>query len=398
MTKLTLTALLTALLLATPTLAHSWIEQIAPINPNGTYYTPFGYPRGYIARTDPGYNDGKMTNLIPALSTNRNRIDATDLICPPSQRTTASQSAAYPRLKVAPGSALALRYLENGHVTLPQNQPGKPPMSGTTYLFGTTTPSDEEKLADVLSWSRSGNGSSGQGQLLAATNFDDGRCHQINSGSISQSRQQTYPNPVPGQPGTNVELWCETDVVLPLSLIPGTVYTAYWVWDWKTEPGQASGVPAGKAEYYTSCIDFDVVGAEDLADGDAPTSNFLVQQDGNLRAVSDWKSRSAVVSDPDVGFAMKSDWGSVAWVGGVPPTDAAAGSVSATQTQSVMVAAAATGEGVLPLTTLATSVVPVSGTTLVQKVTAGFAFPSMVVDVVTTTVYEMVIVTAAATN
>lgn len=184
--------------------------------------------------------------------------------------------------------------------------------------------------------------------------------------------------------------------MLPSDLVPGTVYTAYWVWDWKTEPGQASGVPAGKAEYYTSCIDFDVVSAEELEAEDAETGNFLVQQDVNTRAVEGWEGRTAVVSDPDVAFAMESDWGSVAWSGGVPPTTDAAGSVSLTQSGVV---AAATGEGVLPtLTTLATSVVPASGTKTSEmpKVTAGFAFPSMVVDVVTTTVCEMVTVTAAA--
>jgi hypothetical protein len=31
---------------------------------------------------------------------------------------------------------VTMRYFENGHVTLPQNQPGKPLAGGTIYVFG----------------------------------------------------------------------------------------------------------------------------------------------------------------------------------------------------------------------------------------------------------------------
>ena len=42
-------------------------------------------------------------------------------------------------------------------------------------------------------------GGDGRGSLLAAQNFNDGRCYQINSRNISIARQQEFPNPVQGQ-------------------------------------------------------------------------------------------------------------------------------------------------------------------------------------------------------
>lgn len=271
-------------------------------------------------------------------------------------------------------------------------------MSGTTYVFGTTQPSDAEKIVDVLAWNRNGSAGDGRGKLLAANNYDDGRCHQINSGNMSQARQLAFPNPVPGQPGTNVELWCETDVFLPSDLVPGSTYTAYWVWDWKTEPGLASGVVAGKDEYYTTCMDFDVVSEAELGAEDAPTSGALVQQDGNEKAVAAWKSRTAVVADPDVGLAVKMDWGTVVWAGDVPPTADVSAAATATGNASAMTLTTS-----VP-TTMATSFLA-AGTGIADTTSApaltyggmnvGTGSAIMVIDIVTTTVVQMVTVTAA---
>jgi hypothetical protein len=38
---------------------------------------------------------------------------------------------------------LAIKYLENGHVTLPQNQLGKPPGAGTVHVFVTLSPDEK---------------------------------------------------------------------------------------------------------------------------------------------------------------------------------------------------------------------------------------------------------------
>jgi hypothetical protein len=45
-----------------------------------------------------------------------------------------------------------MKYLKNVHVTLPQNQLGKPLAGGTVYVFGTTQLSENETLMDVLQW------------------------------------------------------------------------------------------------------------------------------------------------------------------------------------------------------------------------------------------------------
>lgn len=286
-----------ALILAVPLAsAHSWVEQFSLIGANGTYTSTYGYPRNYVARTDPGF--ASLDYLVPQLSTGRARINASDLLCHPSQRV-ATQAPAYPRLTVAPGSAVAMKYLENGHVTLPQNQAGKPPSSGPVFVFGTLSPHPDEKLADVLAWTADGKGGDTRGRLLGANNFDDGRCHQLNSGAISLARKQQFPNPISSQPGTNVEQWCETDIVLPAAgsplMQPGKPLTIYWVWAWTTAPGVDPGLPTGKDEYYTTCSDFDVV-AGPLAD--APVKGTLVQQDPQTAAVSDWASRTAITSTP----------------------------------------------------------------------------------------------------
>jgi hypothetical protein len=95
-----------------------------------------------------------------------------------------------------------MKYLENGHVTLPQYTPGKPPGSGTVFVFGTSQANYNEPLADVLQWTTNGTGGDGRRRLLTAQNFDDGRCYQINSGNISIARQQEWPDPAPDHPGS----------------------------------------------------------------------------------------------------------------------------------------------------------------------------------------------------
>lgn len=282
-----------ALLLAKNTLAHSWNEQFRVIDQNGNYAGNYGYPRGYVARTDPGFNGNSMNYLLPPLSSGRTRINSDDLLCHPSQRAQTQSSDNYPRLRVAPGSYVAMRYLENGHVSFPQNQIGKPPMAGTVFVFGTTQPKADEKITDVLEWTRDGTGGDQRGKLLTAQTFDDGRCHQnTQSSPIAVARMGKFPDML----GTaQVELWCETDLQLPSDLATGT-YSIYWVWQWPTAPGLDPELPDGKDEYYTTCSDFDIVSHVKLTVGAAKFQ--LLQQDPMPLAVSTYRARQALTQDP----------------------------------------------------------------------------------------------------
>lgn len=280
--------------------AHSWVEEMQAISDNGSYTGDYGYTRGYMARTEGGFNGDSVDYLLPPLTSGRTRINGDDLLCHPSQRTS-NYTADYPQLQITPGGHIAMKYLENGHVTLPQNQKGKPKAGGTVFIYATTQPSDSEKIADVLEWTSNGSGGNKHGNLIGSQNFDDGRCHQLNSGAISLQRQQQFPDRVAGQPTSQVEQWCENDVQIPASLAKsGETLTLYWVWQWPTEPGQDSSLPDGKDEYYTSCSDVKVV--DSVADKGAPV-HTLGQQDPQSTAVSDWKSRTAYTSSPSVTLA-----------------------------------------------------------------------------------------------
>ncbi|KKA21039.1 hypothetical protein T310_4945 [Rasamsonia emersonii CBS 393.64] len=136
--------------------AHSWIEQLMVIAPNGTFVGKPGYPRGFVPRDAKGFSDTDMTYLIPPNNQGNNDILPTTPICSSSQRTR-NQTAGYPRLQAPPGAAVALRYQENGHVTLPQNQIGKPPNRGTVYVYGTTDPRENDTLLAIHKvWNENG--------------------------------------------------------------------------------------------------------------------------------------------------------------------------------------------------------------------------------------------------
>ena len=84
-------------------------------------------------------------------------------------------------------------------------------------------------LVDVLQWTSDGTGGDQRGKLLTAQNFNNNRCYQINNGSISTTRQNQFPNPIPGQPGSIYKQWCETDLLVPTDLQIDSMYTIYWV-------------------------------------------------------------------------------------------------------------------------------------------------------------------------
>lgn len=274
---------------------HSWVEQMQEISDDGSFVGPMGYPRGYIARTDSGFNGDAMNYLLPPLSSGRIKINDDDLLCHPNQRTQ-KQSNNYPALTIKPGGYMAMKYLENGHVTLPANQKGKAKSGGTVFVYGTSEPKDDEKIMDVLKWTEDGKGGDGRGKMIAAQNFDDGRCHQINGETISKDRQEQFPDRVPNQPTSNVEQWCETDVKLP-SDVDGSKLTVYWVWQWNTEAGADPTYPDGKDEYYTTCADVKL-GQSQGVGKNAAQMNTLQQQDPQTKAPEGFEDRTAYIKFP----------------------------------------------------------------------------------------------------
>ncbi|KAI9821100.1 MAG: hypothetical protein M1827_003834 [Pycnora praestabilis] len=235
---------------------HSWDEQMMVIAPNGTFVGQPGYARGNVLRTAPGFNDNLMVNLIPPNGrANQSQILPTDLMCKDTQQSQ-NQTAGSPRLQAAAGNFVAIRYQENGHVTLPQNQPGKPANRGTVYIYGTEDSQPTDTLLAIHNvWNANGTGGDGRGKLLAMQPFDDGKCYQVNGGNISVARQQEFPHTASQLMGAN--LWCQNDIQIPQDAPSGKPYSVYWVWDWPTAPG-TPGLPDGKEEIYTSCADIDI--------------------------------------------------------------------------------------------------------------------------------------------
>ncbi|EON68471.1 hypothetical protein W97_07681 [Coniosporium apollinis CBS 100218] len=286
-------------LLAGQAVGHTWLEQLVAIDDRGNYVGDYGYPRGYHARTEPKFDGPLNQHLLPLASSGRIAIDETDLLCHPSQRERQQISNEYPRLQVAPGSYVAMKYTENGHVTLHtigHPFPPDPKAGGTVFVYGTLEPKGDEKIMDVLKWTADGSGGDKRGKLLAIQNYDDGRCYQLNGSPVAAERSKTQANPLPGQPGSTSEQWCETDVQMPDDLESGQTYTLYWVWDWRAIPGLDPGRPNGKEEYYITCSDVDVVNEPPRG----KANNALVQQDPQTAAVKNYKSRTAEVSAPTI--------------------------------------------------------------------------------------------------
>ena len=251
--------------------AHSWVEQLTVIAPNGSFVGAPGFARGNVLRTTAGFNDGLMVHLLPP-NGRANQVLDSDPMCKETQQSQ-TQSDGSPRLQAAAGAAIALRYQENGHVTLPQNQPGKPANRGTVFVYGTTQPkSDDNLLAIHKVWNADGSGGDKRGVLLSTENFDDGQCYQVNPSDISQQRQKQFSHQANNLMGG--DLWCQQDIALPTNAPSGQLYTLYWVWDWPTAAGADPGLPDGKQEIYTTCMDIDVV-ADGHASNKGTSSGFI---------------------------------------------------------------------------------------------------------------------------
>lgn len=270
------------LLLVASVNSHSWIEQLTVIAPNGTFVGEPGYARGNVLRTAPGFSDPTMVNLIPPnTQANVSVVLPSSKMCKDTQQSY-NQTKESPRLQASAGAAIALRYQENGHVTLPQNQPGKPKNRGSIYVYGTTEPKEDETLLNVHGkWTQDGTGGDGSGVLLSKQNFDDSRCYQVNSGEISTTRQQKYPHQANQLMGA--DLWCQQDIKLPSNLPSGKPYTLYWVWDWPTLPGGDPSYPNGKQEIYTTCMDIDVTGSSNTESH--ANAKYITGQDLNSASI-----------------------------------------------------------------------------------------------------------------
>lgn len=255
-TMVLLKALLTFLILVPFTVAHSWVEALYKINLRGTLYGDPGYIRGFISRSSSSFNDLNMQYLLPTInhrcSLAKPIIQEGDLMCKNTQ-TRNNYTSEFRRLVVSPGEYIALLYQENGHVTLPQNTPQKH-NSGDVYIYGTSSPSDDDKFLSIHNvWNENGTGGDMRGRLLARRRFDDGRCYQVNEGSISTTRQHRYPNQdISSIQGSDI--WCQNDIRIPDDVDES--YTLYWVWNWPSTP--TSEFPSGQPEIYTSCIDLEI--------------------------------------------------------------------------------------------------------------------------------------------
>jgi hypothetical protein len=289
-------------LLSSTVAAHTWIEQMQVIGTNGSYVGDYGYPRGYVSRTDSGFDGFSNKWQLPSPDTDTSRTRITDkmMACHPNQRTP-NYSQQYPKLSVAPGAYVAMKYLENGHVTQPYIPAGKPEGSGTVWIYGTYEPNDAETLVNVLSWTADGKGGNGKGFLMTAQDYDDGRCYQINQSPTSVNRQMTDGNHAPGQPTSQLEQWCESNLLVPSNSQVGKTLTVYWVWGWATGM-QTEGAMCGKDEYYTTCSDFDIVnGGDELSKIiAAPKVHTIGQQDPQTIAVSNYQSRTAHAPTPTI--------------------------------------------------------------------------------------------------
>ena len=206
--------------------AHSWIEYGYKIAQNGTMIGEIGFPRGFLPRnsTDPLWSDPIPQCILPYKG--QSAYSGDEII----NKYPFQADPEYPMLEAAPGDYVALMHYENGHVSLPQNQPHKPLNRGTIYLYGTSKPAVEEKLFDVhLQWNQAGTGGDKRGILLATRNYDDGQCYQPNDGPIADGRATELAG---DGASAERELVCQSDIKLPENLEPGSVYTVYWYWDW----------------------------------------------------------------------------------------------------------------------------------------------------------------------
>ncbi|KAL3422192.1 hypothetical protein PVAG01_06348 [Phlyctema vagabunda] len=254
--------------------AHSWVEEATVVAPNGTFIGAPGFPRGKVDRSAPGWNNGDMTFLVPP-NGGDNTIQQSQAMC---QYPNPEQENNKPVLSASAGDRIALRYLENGHVTKPDISGIKPKNSGTVFVYGTTKPLATDKYLDIHNkWNADGTGGDKRGVLLAAQPFDDGQCYEANGSPVALERQAAGPKEASAQMGPS--LWCQSDLTLPEDI--KDTYTLYWVWDWPTLDKNGKVI---LNEAYTTCMDLDITSASNKANKKAVS--FAKGQDLNFAAIA----------------------------------------------------------------------------------------------------------------
>jgi len=145
-----------------------------------------------------------------------------DRICKSTQQEH-NQTQSSPALKAAANNLVALRYQENGHVTLPGSRAPR-----TIYVYGTNLVSLLDKIHQIYKvWDASRDDR--KRRLIIKRSFDNSRYYQINNGGIFKERQRLYPHKIDIVQGR--DLWYKIDIRLPKTLATGSIYTLYWVWD-----------------------------------------------------------------------------------------------------------------------------------------------------------------------
>lgn len=314
---------------ATTVHAHSWVEQLRVIAANGTFVGVPGYQRAYFPRVAGNNMDDNLNKVPPDGRATGNAILTTDPMCKNLQ-TVGSQSAGSPVLETTSGDQIALRYLENGHVTKPDINPGKPAGRGTVYIYGTSQSANSDTYLGIHHvWNTNGTGGDGRGVLLATRPFDDGQCYEANASPISTQRQAEFSHVAADPMGAN--LWCQSDVQVPTN-VSGT-YSLYWVWEWPTLDASGNVVTN---ESYTSCMDINVTpGASTNNKG----ASFIKDQDRNFIAIQDQLANQFLV-EPTYGTSpapapAASDAISATTSTPARSSDAAGGAHTVTVTQTV---------------------------------------------------------------
>ncbi|KAI9047610.1 hypothetical protein LZ554_008323 [Drepanopeziza brunnea f. sp. 'monogermtubi'] len=258
--------------------AHTWVEEVRKIASSGAFVGDPGYIRNFGPRLPGVSPDIPNVHLLPPNGNGRsNAILPTDLMCK-SNQLKGQQTEGFPVLSAAPQDQIALRYHENGHVTLFATNPGKPAGRGTVFVYGTSQSLDSDTYLGIHRvWNPDGTGGDKRGKLLATRPYDDGRCFQNNANSKVRAAS------VGNFPESAGDLLCQTDVQLPADAPTSGSYTLYWVWEWPTL--DASGNIATN-ESYTSCMDISMTSNTVAAAGafDSKAINGLAANSAAIKA------------------------------------------------------------------------------------------------------------------
>ncbi|KLU81287.1 hypothetical protein MAPG_00378 [Magnaporthiopsis poae ATCC 64411] len=257
--------------------AHSWVEQLKRIGPSGKLLDPPGFSRGFVPRT--GDANANMMKIVGSTA-------GQPLCNPATGKSVANgyKDPKFPKLKAAPNDVIALRYLENGHVTKWMDSPPKPKNQGTVYIYATTKPKDNEKFDNVhKKWTADGNGGDKSGWLLATRNYDDGRCFEDGNPNADQRKAEYKIANQASTDGQGMNHWCQNDIQLPDNVKPGQDITLYWVWDYSTiskrqgapDNEHLGAVKVTTPEFYSSCMEVAIVDecSPDLGEVKGPKCN-----------------------------------------------------------------------------------------------------------------------------